>query len=74
METKEICGTSDLYIAAWLLLKGSQLQNMDRSEIRRSEFMFSDWRHEANIVRPSICGPATANTADYVYCVNIQIK
>jgi len=74
METKEIYGMSDLYIAAWLLLKGSQLQNMDRSEIRRSEFMFSDWRHEPNIVRPSICGPATANTDDYVYCANIQIK
>jgi len=74
MEIKEIYGTSDLYIAAWLLLKGSQLQNMDRSDVRRSEFMFSDWRHEPDIVRPSICGPATVNTADYVYCVNIQSK
>jgi len=74
METKAIYRTSDLYIAAWLLLKGSQLQNMDRSDVRRTEFMFSDRRHEPDIVRPSIWGPATANTADYVYCVNIQIK
>jgi len=46
METEEIYGMSDLYIAAWLLLKGSQFQNMDRSDARRSEFMFSDSRHE----------------------------
>ena len=74
METKEIYGMSDLCIAAWLLLKGSQFQNMDRSDVCRSEFMFSDWRHEPDIVRPSIYGPATVNTVDYVYCVNIQSK
>jgi hypothetical protein len=74
VETKPIYRTSDLYIAAWLLSKGSQFQNMDRSDVRRSEFTFSDQRHEPDIVRPSICGSVTTNTADCVYCVNIQIK
>jgi len=73
METNGIYRTSDLYIAAWLLSKGLQLQNIDRSDARRSEFIFADRQHEPDLVHSSMCGQATGNPADYVYCFSIQI-
>jgi len=67
METKGIYRTSDLYIAAWLLSKGLQLQHIDRNDRQRFSFIFTDRQDRPELVHSFMCGRATGNLADYVY-------
>jgi len=55
--------TSDLYIAAWLLSRGLQLQDIDRRDRRRCDFIFMDRPDRPELVREFICGSAIGNIA-----------
>ena len=59
--------TSDLYVAAWLLTKGLELQDIDRSNSRRCDFIFSDRRDRSELVHSFLCGRAVGNLADFVF-------
>ena len=73
METNGIYRTSDLYIAAWLLLKGLQRRSIDWSDARRSEFMLADRQDEPDLVHSSTRGQAICDPADCAYCLSIRI-
>ena len=59
--------TSDLYVAAWLLSNGLELQNIDRSNNRRFDFIFSDRQDRPELVHSFLCGRAVANLADFIF-------
>jgi len=58
MERNGLYRTSDLYVAAWLLTKGFELQNIDRSNSRRCDFIFAD-RQDSSFTNS--CGRAVGN-------------
>ena len=59
--------TSDLYVAAWLLTKGLELQDIDRSNGRRCDFVFADRQDRPELVYAFICGRAVGNLAVFVF-------
>ena len=59
--------TSDLYIAAWLLSRGLQLQDIDRRDRRRCDFIFMDRPDRPELVREFICGSAIGNVVDFSF-------
>ena len=59
--------TSDLYIAAWLLSRGLQLQDIDRRDRRRCDFIFVDRPDRPELVQSFLIGSATGNVADLIY-------
>jgi len=59
--------TSDLYIAAWLLSKGLQLEGIDRRNKQRCEFIFVDQQDRPDLVYSFMCGRAIGNLADFLY-------
>jgi len=67
MGTNGIYRTSDLYIAAWLLSKGLQLQDIDRRNSRRCDFIFIDRQDRPQLVYSFMCGRATGNLTDFLY-------
>ena len=67
MKRNGLYRTSDLYVAAWLLTKGFELQNIDRSNSRRCDFIFADRQDRAELVHQFLCGRAVGNLADFVF-------
>lgn len=61
--------TSDFYICAWLLLKGLQLQGLDRSNKRRIDFIFIDREDRQQLVQAFVCGQAIGNLPDFIYYI-----
>ena len=59
--------TSDLYVVAWLLSKGLELQDIDRSNSRRCNFIFADRQDRPQLVHQFLCGRAVGNLADFVF-------
>jgi len=59
--------TSDLYVAAWLLSKGLELQDINRSNSRRCDFIFADRQDRPELVHQFLCGRAVGNIADFVF-------
>ena len=59
--------TSDLYVVAWLLTKGLELQDIDRRNPRRSDFIFSDREDRPKLVHSFICGRAEGNLPDFIF-------
>jgi len=58
--------TSDLYIAAYLLSKGLQLQDIDHSN-KRSNFISVDRQDRPELVHSFVCARAVGNLADFLY-------
>jgi len=67
MEANGTYRTSDLYVAAWLLSKGLELQKIDRSNSRRCDFVFTDRPDRPELVHQFLCGQAVGNLADFVF-------
>ncbi len=61
--------TSDLYVAAYLLSKGLQIQGIDRHNPRRSEFIFIDREDRPKLVQSFLCGQAVGNLPDFIYYI-----
>ena len=61
--------TSDLYVAAWLLLNDFQFKGLDRQDRRRSTFIFEDRPDRPELVNTFLRGSAQGNLADFVYCI-----
>lgn len=72
METNAISRMNDLHIAAWLRLKGLLLQNMERTDVRRSYLVLSDRQHRPGMLCPAVSGQAIGNLGGYVYHLIIQ--
>jgi len=47
--------TSDLYVAAWLLTKGLELQDIDRRNSRRCDFIFNLRRARRLVEKDTMC-------------------
>jgi hypothetical protein len=63
-----IYSTSDLYIAAWLLLNGLPMQKVDQhSDPRRSTFIFEDRPDRPKLVHDFLHGLAVGNVVDFTY-------
>jgi len=67
MEANGIYRTSDLYVAAWLLSKGLELQDIDHHNKQRCDFVFTDRPDRPELVHSFLCGSATGNLADFIY-------
>ncbi len=67
MQGGSLYKTSDLYIAAWLLSKGLELQDVDHRNNRRCDFIFVDRQDRPAFVHSFMCGRATGNLADFIY-------
>ena len=52
--------TSGLYIAAWLLLNGLELEGIDRSNKQRNDFIFTVREDRLDPVDSLMCGQAKA--------------
>lgn len=63
----QIYRTSDLYVVAWLLTKGLALQDINRSNTRRCDFIFVDRQDRPELVHQFLCGRAVGNLADFVF-------
>lgn len=61
--------TSDLYIAAYLLSMGLQLQGIDRHNPRRSDFIFKDREDRPELVQAFVCGRAVGNLPDFIFYI-----
>lgn len=59
--------TSDLYVAAWLLTNGFELQDIDRRNPRRCDFIFADRSDRRELVQSFMYGSATGNLADFIF-------
>jgi len=59
--------TSDLYVAAWLLANGLELQGIDRHNSQRCQFIFQDRPDRPQLVNQFLCGSATGNVVDFVF-------
>jgi hypothetical protein len=59
--------TSDLYVAAWLLTNGFELQDVDHTNPRRCNFLFVDRQDRPELVHSFKCGRAVANVADFIF-------
>ncbi len=69
MGTDGIYRTSDLYVAAWLLSNGLQIQDIDRHNPRRIDFIFIDREDRPHLVHSFVCGQATGNLPDFIYYI-----
>lgn len=49
-------GTSDFYLAAFLVAKGLKLNNVDRNDPRRFVFVFDDVKHREKLVQDFLFG------------------
>lgn len=67
MGIDELYKTSDLYIAAWLLSQGLRLQDIDRHNRQRCDFIFEDRPDRPELVNQFMCGSAIGNVADFIY-------
>lgn len=67
MERNGTYKTSDIYVAAWLLSKGLQIERLDRRNPRRVDFIFQDRLDRPELVNQFLCGSAIGNVADFVY-------
>jgi hypothetical protein len=67
MKLDEAYRTSDLYVAAWLLTKGFQLQDIDHSNNRRCDFVFADRQDRPQLVCEFLRGRAVGNLADFIF-------
>ena len=67
--TETIYRTSDLYIAAWLLLSGLALVKVDHSDRGRSIFIFEDRPDRPHLVHEFLHGSAVGNVVDFTYSV-----
>lgn len=66
--TETIYQTSDLYLAAWLLLNGLALEKVDHSsDRRRSTFIFEDRPDRLQLVHEFLHGSAVGNVVDFTY-------
>lgn len=59
--------TSDLYIAAWLLSNGLDLQDIDRRNPKRCDFVFLDRQDRPALVHSFMCGQATGKIGDFIF-------
>ena len=66
-KTETIYPTSDLYVAAWLLLNGLALDRVSRSDERRATFIFEDRADRTQLVREFLHGSAVGNVCDFTY-------
>jgi len=69
MGTDKVYRTSDLYIAAWLLSNGLQIQGVGRHNPRRSDFIFLDREDRPQLVQSFVCGQAIGNLPDFIYYI-----
>lgn len=69
MGTDGIYRTSDFYVAAFLLLKGLQIQGLDRHNPRRCDFIFLDREDRPQLVQSFACGRATGNLPDFIFYI-----
>jgi len=67
MEPNKSYRTSDIYVTAWLLYKGLQLEGIDRHDSRRCQFIFTDRPDRRQLVREFQCGSATGNIVDLIF-------
>ena len=67
MEMTQTYRTSDIYIASYLLSKGLELQDIDRHNSQRCNFIFIDREDRPNLVRAFMCGQAEGNRPDFLY-------
>ena len=67
MKRNGLYRTSDLYVAAWLLMRGFELQDITRSNSQRCDFIFADRQDRPELVRQFLCGRAVGNLADFVF-------
>ena len=67
MERDGTYKTSDIYVVAWLLSKGLQLERLDRRNPRRVDFIFQDRPDRSELVRQFTCGSATGNVVDFSF-------
>lgn len=67
MKMEQTYQTSDIYIASYLLLKGLELQEIDRCDKQRVYFIFIDREDRPNLVRSFMCGQAEGNLPDFLY-------
>lgn len=65
--TETIYRTSDLYVAAWLLLNGLALEKVDHSDQRRCTFIFEDRPDRPQLVHEFLHGSAVGNVVDFTY-------
>lgn len=61
--------TSDLYLAAYLLSMGLELEGLDRHNPRRIDFIFQDRPDRPELVNKFLCGSATGNVVDFVFYI-----
>lgn len=59
--------TSDIYVAAYLLLMDLKLLNIDRRNRRRCIFVFEDREGRAELVHSFMVGRATGNLPAFIY-------
>ena len=67
MERNGTYKTSDIYVAAWLLSKGLQIERLDRSNPRRVDFIFEDREDRPELVHSFVCGRAEGNLPDFIF-------
>jgi hypothetical protein len=67
MKQNGLYRTSDLYVAAWLLTKGFELRDIDRSSSQRCDFIFADRQERPKLVHQFLCGRAIGNLADFIF-------
>ena len=61
--------TSDLYVAAWLLANGLQVQGIDRHNPQRFDFIFLDREDRPRLVQTFVRGQAMGNLPDFIYYI-----
>jgi len=69
MGTDGVYRTSDLYVAAFLLLKGLQIQGLDRHNPRRCDFIFRDREDRPRLVQTFVSGQAIGNLPDFIFYI-----
>lgn len=67
MGTNGVYRTSDVYLASWLLSKGLQLEDLDRHNPRRIDFIFRDRPDRSELVNQFLVGSATGNVVDFIF-------
>jgi len=67
MKRNGLYRTSDLYLAVWLLTNRFELEDIDRSNSRRCNFIFVDRQDRPELVHQFLCGRAVGNLADFVF-------
>ncbi len=67
MKRNGLYRTSDLYLAVWLLTNRFELEDIDRSNSRRCNFIFVDRQDRLELVHQFLCGRAVGNLSDFVF-------